>query len=293
MIPLLRPRCQPRADGNTSCSQAVRLAALAARTATTVGDLRGRGQHHAGNGRHARAPVGMATPAPAGRTSASAPAPQSAGPPSEITDFAFAPITLTVPVGATVTWTNHDEEPHTVVANDGSFHSPGMDTDGTYQLHLHQRGDLRLHLLDPPVHARHRGGDQMTGDTRSAGHDATPADAALRLVRCGRRADRGRRRGDLARRRVAPARPHRRRSAAGICASSKSATATSVSRAPPTRTSPDTFTHAIDQINGLGYTPDFVIHTGDLTHLATPEQFDQVKQMMTGIEHPARVHRSR
>ncbi|MBV8861055.1 MAG: metallophosphoesterase [Mycobacterium sp.] len=43
------------------------------------------------------------------------------------------------------------------------------------------------------------------------------------------------------------------------------------------------FSHAIDRINNLGYTPDFVIHTGDLTHLATPAQFDQVKQMMTGL----------
>jgi plastocyanin len=49
-----------------------------------------------------------------------------------ITDFAFSPATLTVPIGATVTWTNHDAEPHTVAANDGSFHSPGMDTDATY-----------------------------------------------------------------------------------------------------------------------------------------------------------------
>ncbi|MGV9680602.1 metallophosphoesterase family protein [Nocardia sp. NPDC003482] len=47
-----------------------------------------------------------------------------------------------------------------------------------------------------------------------------------------------------------------------------------------------TFTQAIDQVNALGYTPDFVIHTGDLTHLATPEQFDQVKQMMTGLNTP-------
>jgi 3',5'-cyclic AMP phosphodiesterase CpdA len=43
------------------------------------------------------------------------------------------------------------------------------------------------------------------------------------------------------------------------------------------------FTHAIDRINTLGYEPDFVIHTGDLTHLATPGQFDQVKQMMSGL----------
>jgi 3',5'-cyclic AMP phosphodiesterase CpdA len=44
-----------------------------------------------------------------------------------------------------------------------------------------------------------------------------------------------------------------------------------------------TFSQAIDRINNLGYAPDFVIHTGDLTHLAAPDQFDQVKQMMTGL----------
>ncbi|MEU0503243.1 metallophosphoesterase [Nocardia sp. NPDC005998] len=47
-----------------------------------------------------------------------------------------------------------------------------------------------------------------------------------------------------------------------------------------------TFNEAIGQINALGYTPDFVIHTGDLTHLATPEQFDQVKQMLTQTNTP-------
>lgn len=47
-----------------------------------------------------------------------------------------------------------------------------------------------------------------------------------------------------------------------------------------------TFTRAIDQVNNLGYTPDFVIHTGDLTHLSTPEQFDQAKQMMRGLKAP-------
>jgi 3',5'-cyclic AMP phosphodiesterase CpdA len=44
------------------------------------------------------------------------------------------------------------------------------------------------------------------------------------------------------------------------------------------------FGEAIDQINKLSVRPDFVMHTGDLTHLSTPAQFDQVKQMMTGIK---------
>jgi 3',5'-cyclic AMP phosphodiesterase CpdA len=43
------------------------------------------------------------------------------------------------------------------------------------------------------------------------------------------------------------------------------------------------FAQAIAQINALPYEPAFVIHSGDLTHLATPAQFDQVKQMMSGL----------
>jgi plastocyanin len=49
-----------------------------------------------------------------------------------IDNFAFVPATLTVPAGSTVTWTNKDEEPHNVVANDGSFHSPGMGSQATF-----------------------------------------------------------------------------------------------------------------------------------------------------------------
>jgi plastocyanin len=72
------------------------------------------------------------TAAPAGTAAPAAPA-APAGPNAvSITNFAFAPATLTVPVGTSVTWTNLDGEPHTVAANDGSFHSPGLDTNATF-----------------------------------------------------------------------------------------------------------------------------------------------------------------
>jgi hypothetical protein len=48
----------------------------------------------------------------------------------------------------------------------------------------------------------------------------------------------------------------------------------------------DTFGTAIDRINNLGYAPDFVIHTGDITHLSSPGQFDQAKQMLSGLKTP-------
>jgi plastocyanin len=49
-----------------------------------------------------------------------------------IDNFNFSPMTLTVAAGTTVTWTNHDDIPHTVRAVDGSFHSKAMDTSDTY-----------------------------------------------------------------------------------------------------------------------------------------------------------------
>jgi len=55
---------------------------------------------------------------------------------------------------------------------------------------------------------------------------------------------------------------------------------------PPNPNVTDTFGSAIDRINNLGYAPDFVIHTGDITHLSSPEQFDQAKQMLSGLKTP-------
>ncbi|MQY37593.1 3',5'-cyclic adenosine monophosphate phosphodiesterase CpdA [Streptomyces sp. RB17] len=43
------------------------------------------------------------------------------------------------------------------------------------------------------------------------------------------------------------------------------------------------FTEAVHQVNGLGFRPDFVMHSGDLTHLSTAGQFDQVRQMLAGL----------
>jgi 3',5'-cyclic AMP phosphodiesterase CpdA len=39
---------------------------------------------------------------------------------------------------------------------------------------------------------------------------------------------------------------------------------------------------AIDKINALPQAPSFLLHTGDITHLAKPEQFDTVERMLSG-----------
>ena len=55
--------------------------------------------------------------------------PSAANAEVKIDNFVFGPDTLTVPVGATVTWTNKDDIPHTTVSTDGVFKSKVMDTD--------------------------------------------------------------------------------------------------------------------------------------------------------------------
>jgi plastocyanin len=48
-----------------------------------------------------------------------------------IDNFSFKPATLTIPVGATVTWVNQDDVPHTATANakPRAFDSGSLDTD--------------------------------------------------------------------------------------------------------------------------------------------------------------------
>jgi len=58
-----------------------------------------------------------------------------------IDNFAFAPQVIVVAPGTTVTWTNADEDPHTVVATDKSFHSAAMDTDESYSFTFTRPGE--------------------------------------------------------------------------------------------------------------------------------------------------------
>jgi plastocyanin len=49
-----------------------------------------------------------------------------------IDNFTFSPKELTVAVGTTVKFVNHDDIPHTVVEKNLSFRSKALDTDDTY-----------------------------------------------------------------------------------------------------------------------------------------------------------------
>ena len=49
-----------------------------------------------------------------------------------IDNFTFGPQELTVAVGTTVKWVNHDDIPHNVVNKDKTFRSKALDTDDSY-----------------------------------------------------------------------------------------------------------------------------------------------------------------
>jgi plastocyanin len=59
-----------------------------------------------------------------------------------IDNFTFTPAELKVKVGDTVTWTNHDDIPHTAVSA-GKFRSKTMDTDGTFSFTFGSAGDYK------------------------------------------------------------------------------------------------------------------------------------------------------
>ena len=81
---------------------------------------------HDGNG--ASGPSVTPTSDKSAQSAAQASAARTVG----IDNFSFGPETITVPVGATVTWVNHDDVPHTVTSVDKRFASPTLDTDGRF-----------------------------------------------------------------------------------------------------------------------------------------------------------------
>jgi|ERR1700694_3741763 len=59
-----------------------------------------------------------------------------------IDNFTFAPAELTVKVGTTVTWTNHDDIPHAIVSA-GKFRSKTLDTDNSFSFTFTAAGDYK------------------------------------------------------------------------------------------------------------------------------------------------------
>ena len=70
-----------------------------------------------------------------------------------IQGFAFGPAAITVKPGTTVTWTQQDEDQHTVTANDGSFTSSPLVTGATYTHTFTAPGTYQYHCsIHPFMH---------------------------------------------------------------------------------------------------------------------------------------------
>ena len=68
-----------------------------------------------------------------------------------IDNFVFEPAELTAKVGQTVTWTNRDDDVHTVTSSSGVFGSGGLDADDTFTFTFSKPGTYdyfcKLHPL--------------------------------------------------------------------------------------------------------------------------------------------------
>jgi plastocyanin len=58
----------------------------------------------------------------------------------DVRNFMFAPVAMAVKAGATVTWTNMDQEPHTVMSLDGLFRSGALDTGDSFSFKFEKSG---------------------------------------------------------------------------------------------------------------------------------------------------------
>lgn len=82
---------------------------------------------------HAAPPVAAAAPAAAASHTVTV----------EIKDFMYAPRTITVAMGTTVTWRNRDAEPHTIRGADELLRSGALDQDDTYSVRFDKPGTYR------------------------------------------------------------------------------------------------------------------------------------------------------
>jgi plastocyanin len=104
-----------------------------------------------------------ATAVPAARTPApgAAPASTPTRPPDDpptagtnqvlVDNFSDSPATLTVAVGATVTWVNHDDIVHTVTSQDKRFASSPLDTNDHFSFRFTTPGTYAYYCAIHPI----------------------------------------------------------------------------------------------------------------------------------------------
>lgn len=72
-----------------------------------------------------------------------------------IDNFTFGPRKLTIDKGATVTWTNQDDIPHSIVLTTLGVHSKAFDTDKTFTYQFNKAGTFSYVCgLHPQMHGQ-------------------------------------------------------------------------------------------------------------------------------------------
>jgi len=79
----------------------------------------------------------------------------------------FGPASLTVSAGSTVTWTNKDDEPHTVVSDTALFRSGALDTDESFRSDSTNPAPITMRARSP-AHGRNDCRPPMKRVTRVA-----------------------------------------------------------------------------------------------------------------------------
>jgi plastocyanin len=89
-----------------------------------------------------------------------------------IKDFMFSPDSLDVPAGSNVTWSNLDQEPHTIVSTGGLFRSGALDTDQSYSFRFDKPGSYQFSCS---IHPRMVGTIVVQSNPRSANETLAPS----------------------------------------------------------------------------------------------------------------------
>ena len=100
----------------------------------------------------------------------------------DISDSAFAPGVITVSVGDTITWTNRDDDPHTVTSVDGAFDSGRLDPGQSWSMKVTKAGTFEYRCdFHSDMHGTLvvRGGDGGGGAAGQPDRERTsPGDSA-------------------------------------------------------------------------------------------------------------------
>lgn len=87
----------------------------------------------------------------------------------DIKGFSFQPSSMTVLVGSTVTWVNHDSADHTITSDGGKFDSGNMMSGGQFRFAFSQPGVYSYHCS---IHPSMIGVVTVTSDQKDNGQSA-------------------------------------------------------------------------------------------------------------------------